>query len=260
MLSGIQELYRYRELVGMWAVREIKGRYTQSILGLAWAVFQPIALSLVYVLVFAYIVRVPSDGIPYPVFVFAAQLPWSFFSRGLLGAVPSIVTNMNLVTKIYVPRATFPLASIGAYLMDFVWGVAVLIVMMLWYGIPLNPAMPFVLVLFAIQLMLMGGLALLFAALNVFFRDIGQMLPLLLQIATYACPVIYSVSLVPERLRPYYMLNPMAVVIDGYRQVLFKGTLPDPAYTAIAAAISFAVFAIGFLIFRRLEDQFADVI
>ena len=260
MLTGIQELYSYRELVAMWALREIKGRYTQSVFGLAWAVFQPIALSLVYVLVFAYIVRVPSDGIPYPLFVFTAQLPWSFFSRGLSGAVPSIVTNMNLVTKIYVPRATFPLASIAAYFMDFVWGLLVLIAMMLYYAVPINAAMPFVIVLFAIQVLLMAGLALIASALNVFFRDIGQMLPLLLQIATYACPIIYSLSLVPERLRPFYMLNPMAVIIDGYRSVLFKGTLPDLGYVAIAAAISLAIFIAGFALFHSLEDQFADVI
>ena len=260
MLTGIQELYSYRELVGMWALREIKARYTQSVFGLAWAVFQPIALSLVYVLVFAYIVRVPSDGIPYPLFVFAAQLPWSFFSRGLLGAVPSIVTNMNLVTKIYVPRATFPLASIMACFMDFAWGLLVLIVMMLYYAVPVNPAMPFVIVLFVIQLLLMGGLALIASALNVFLRDISQMLPLLLQIAMYACPIIYSISSVPERLRPFYLLNPMAVIIEGYRSVLFKGTLPDFGYVAVAAAVSLAVFIIGFVVFRSLEDQFADVI
>lgn len=256
----MHELYLYRELVAMWALREIKARYTQSIFGLAWAVFQPIALSLVYVLVFAYIVRVPSDGIPYPLFVFAAQLPWSFFSRGLLGAVPSIVSNMNLVTKIYVPRATFPLASIMAYFMDFAWGLLVLIVMMIYYAVPLNAAMPFVVVLFFIQVLLMGGLALMASALNVFLRDINQMLPLLLQIAMYACPIIYSVSLVPERLRPFYLLNPMAVIIDGYRSVLFKGVLPDLSYVAIAAAISLAVFMAGFFVFRKLEDQFADVI
>lgn len=256
----MQEIYSYRELVGMWALREIKARYTQSVFGLAWAVFQPIALSLVYVLVFAYIVRVPSDGIPYPLFVFAAQLPWSFFSRGLLSAVPSIVTNMNLVTKIYVPRAIFPLASIMACFMDFAWGLLVLIVMMIYYVVPLNAAMPFVIVLFAIQVLLMGGLALIASALNVFLRDVSQMLPLLLQIAMYACPIIYSVSLVPERFRPLYLLNPMAVIIDGYRSVLFKGVLPDLGYIAIAAAISLAIFIAGFAIFRALEDQFADVI
>lgn len=259
MISGISELYARRELLLMWTMREIRARYTQSRLGLVWALFQPVVLSLIYVFV-ALILKIPSDGVPYPIFVYVAQLPWSFFSRGLLGAVPSIVGNMNLVTKIYVPRATFPLATIIAYFVDFVCGIGVLAVMMVFYRIPFTPALPFVFVLLFIQLMLMAGLGLLASALNVFQRDIGQVMPLLLQLATYACPIIYPLSQVPASIRPYYMLNPMAVIIDGYRQVIFKGTLPALQDVMIAAAVSLVALILGYVVFRQKEDQFADII
>ena len=259
MISGISELYARRELLLMWTMREIRARYTQSRLGLVWALFQPVVLSLIYVFV-ALILKIPSDGVPYPIFVYVAQLPWSFFSRGLLGAVPSIVSNMNLVTKVYVPRAVFPLSSIATCFVDFLIGIVVLILMMLAYRIPLNPAMPFLVVLLVIQMLLMSGLGLLFAAMNVFSRDIGQLLPLTLQIFVYLCPIIYPLSMVPERFRALYLLNPMATLIDGYRQVLFNGVIPDLRYIALAACIAVVVFIIGFALFRRVEDQFADVI
>jgi lipopolysaccharide transport system permease protein len=260
MLSGIKELYAFRELVGMWALREIRARYTQSIFGFAWAVFQPLALSLIFWFV-ASILRLPSDGIPYPIFVYVAQLPWSFFSRGLVGAVPSIVGNMNLVTKVYVPRAIFPLAAIASAFVDFLCGACVLAGMIVLYQVPIYSTLPFIIVLLIIQLLLMTGLAFFFTAINVFSRDIYQMLPLVLQIATYICPIIYPLSQVPERFRPLYLLlNPMAVIIEGYRQVLLHGQLPAPEYVIVAAAISLVVFIVGFSVFRSVEDQFADII
>lgn len=259
MLTAFKELYNYRELMGIWALREIRARYTQSFLGFAWALFQPAMMTITFILM-AYILRIPSDGIPYPIFVFVAQLAWSFFSRGLSGAIPSLTHNMSLVTKVYVPRATFPLASIAAYFVDFLCASVILIVMMAVYRIPLNPAMPFIIVLLVIQILLMAGLSLFGSALNVFSRDVGQLIPLFLQVATYLCPVIYPVSQVPERFRALYMLNPMAVIIDGYRLIIFQGKLPATQDVLIATGVSLAVFVIGFTVFHRLENQFADVV
>jgi lipopolysaccharide transport system permease protein len=210
--------------------------------------------------VFTRILQVDTGKVPYIVFVYVGQLFWSFFARGLLGAVPSIVANMSLVTKVYVPRATFPLAAIATYFVDFLCGTVVLVALMIFYSIPLQPTLPFVVVLLVIQVALMSGLGLLFAAINVRFRDVSQMLPLLLQLFFYACPIIYPLSLVPAALRSIYMLNPVAVLIEGYRLAIFDGVLPPPAQVALAAAISLIVFIIGFSVFRNMEDQFADII
>jgi lipopolysaccharide transport system permease protein len=260
MLAGVSELYQRRQLLWSWAQREIRARYKQSVLGFAWAVFQPLALSFMYILVFAYVVRVPSDGIPYPIFVYSAMLPWSYFSRALAGGMTSVVGNMGLVTKIYFPRAILPLASIGANLVDFLCGLVVLIGMMILYHTPVSAALAVLPLLLLIQIALSVGVALAGAALNVFYRDVSQMVPLILQLWMYASPIIYPISLVPERLRFWYMLNPMAVIIDAWRTILFNGTVPSWGWLGIATFISVAVLIGGFLIFRRLEDQFADVI
>ena len=260
ILENFRELYDYRELLWMWTLRGIKARYKQSLFGFAWAVFQPLALSAVYVLVFSYVVRVPSEGIPYPIFVYSAMLPWTFFARALGGGVPSVVGNMNLVTKIYFPRAIFPLSAIATSFVDFLCGVVVFVALMAYYRVPLNPAMGLLPALFLIQLLLTAGVSLGAAAINVFYRDVNQMVPLLLQIWMYACPIIYPVSLVPDWLRPWYMLNPMAGVIHAYRQVILKGQLPAWDTVGIAAGVSLIAFALGHLIFKRLEHQFADII
>ncbi len=260
LLAGFRELYDYRELLQTWALREIKARYKQSLFGFAWAIFQPLAFSAIYVLVFSYIFKVPSDGIPYPIFVYSAILPWTFFARAIVGGVPSIVANINLVTKIYLPRAMFPLAAIATHFIDFLCGLVVFIALMIYYRVPPNPAMGLLPVLFLIQLLLIAGVVLGASAINVFYRDVNQMTPLLLQLWMYACPIIYPVSLVPDWLRPWYMLNPMAVIIDAYRQVILKAQLPAWNHLGMAAIISLAVFCLGYVTFKRLEGRFADLI
>ena len=260
MLREFKHLYGYRELLLTWIVREVKARYIQSLFGFAWAIFQPLALTVVFTIVFSYIVRLPSDDLPYPIFVYSAMLPWSFFSRALIGGVESIVGNMSLVTKIYFPRAILPLAAVATHFVDFLCGVIVFIGLLIYYQVPLNPAMGLIPVLFLIQLLLTAGLALGAAAINVFYRDVKQMLPLLLQIWMYACPIIYPVSMVPDWLRPWYLLNPMAVVIDGYRETILKGQWPAWQGIATAAAVSILIFFAGYLAFERLEGRFADII
>lgn len=249
-----------RELLWVWTAREVRARYKQSFFGVGWAVFQPVALSAVFAVVFSYIVHVPSDGVPYPIFIYSAMVPWSFFARALTAALPSIVANMSLVTKIYFPREVLPIATVATHFVDYLCGLAVLIAMLAYYRVALTPALLLVPVILAVQLALMVGLALAAAAANVFFRDVNQMLPLLLQIWMYACPIIYPLSLVPPWLRPWYLLNPMAGIIDAHRQVIVKGALPDWHAFGIAAVVSVVVALAGYAMFEHLEDQFADVI
>ena len=258
--GGIRELYEYRELLWMWTLRDIKARYKQSLFGFAWAIFQPIALTIIFVVAFSYFVRLPSDGLPYPIFIYTAMLPWTFFTRALAMGIPSLVYNMNLVTKIYLPRATFPLATIATSFVDLACGVIVFVGLMAFYQVPLSPTLVILPVLFLIQLIIMTGLTLGAAAINVFYRDIGQMVPVLLQIWMYACPIVYPVSVVPERFRALYMLNPMAVVINGYRQVILQGQWPNWNEVGLATTISLVILVAGYLIFKRLENQFADII
>jgi lipopolysaccharide transport system permease protein len=258
--SGLKEIYEYRELLWLWSLRDIKARYKQSVFGFAWAIFQPLALTVIFVVAFSYFIRLPSDGLPYPLFVYSALLPWTLFTRSLSMGVPSIVYNMNLVTKIYLPRVTFPLAAILTSFVDFLCGLVVFIALMIYYRVPLQPSMFMLLGLFFIQFILMTGLTLGAAALNVFYRDISQMVPVLLQLWMYASPVIYPVSVVPAWLRPWYMLNPMAVIINGYRQALLQGELPPWGELALAAVISLVALVVGYIIFKRMEDQFADII
>jgi len=260
LFAGVKELAQYRELLWVWSVRELKARYKQSIFGFAWAIFQPIALTMAFVVAFSYFIKIPSDGIPYPIFSYSAMLPWTFFVRGLSLGIPSIVQNMSLVNKIYVPRMIFPLAAILTSFVDYLCGLVVFLGMMVFYRVELTPAMAFVPILFLIQLILMIGLTLGGAALNVYFRDISQMVPILLQLWMYASPIIYPLSQVPEWLRPYYMLNPMAVVLNGYRQTLFFNQLPDASYIGLAFAVSLLALFLGYFVFKKIEARFADII
>lgn len=260
LATQVKTLVGYRELFWMWVLRELKARYIQSLFGVAWAILQPIATSAIFVLVFALFVKIPSDGIPYPIFVFAAMLPWNFFTRSIGSGVVSIVANMNLVTKIYFPREILPLSTVFSNFVDFLCGAVVFIVLMIAYRVPARPSILLLPVLLLIQIILTAGISFLMSALNVYYRDVNQMTLLVLQLWMYACPIIYPTSLVPAWLLPYYLLNPMAVVIDGYRKVLIQGVLPDWGQLGIAAAISLFVLWFGYTIFKRMEDKFADVI
>jgi len=260
LVAGIKELSQYRELLWVWAGRELKARYKQSFFGFAWAVFQPIALTAAFVVAFSYFIQIPSDGIPYPIFSYSAMLPWTFFVRGLSLGIPSIVQNMNLVTKIYLPRMIFPLASIMTSFVDYLCGLVVFLGMMIFYRVELTPAIAFTPVLFLIQIILMVGLTLGASALNVYYRDISQMVPILLQLWMYASPIIYPLSQVPDWLRPYYMLNPMAVILNGYREILFFNRLPQLSHIGLAFAVSLVTLFIGYIIFKKVEARFADII
>ena len=260
MLQHIRRLYQYRELLLIWIAREVKVRYKQSLLGGAWAMLQPLSLMVVFSVIFTNFVKIPSDGVPYPVFSYSALLPWTFFATSVSFAVTALTQNMNLVTKIYFPREILPAAAVAAAFVDFLVASIVFVAMLLFYRMPLGAPLLLVPLLVAIQVLLTLGIVLFASAVNVFYRDVRFVVPLGLQIWMYATPIIYPVSVIPERLRGLYMLNPMADLMEAYRATTLRGALPDLGYLGNAAILSILVFVLGYLYFKRVEGRFADII
>ena len=259
-MKHIRALYRYRYLLWMWAVREIKVRYKQSVLGGAWAILQPLSLAIIFTVVFSLFARMPTDGVPYPLFAYAALLPWTLLSTSVSFAVPSLVNNMNLVTKAAFPREILPLAVVGAALVDFCVAAAIFVVMMVLYQLPLRWTLLWVPLLIGIQVTLILGVVLLGSAVSVFFRDVRFIVPLGLQLWFYATPVIYPESLVTPGLRTWYMLNPMAGMISSFRRVLLRGLHPVPLDLGPAVITSGVLCTAAYWFFKRVEKRFADII
>lgn len=243
-----------------WTSRNIRARYQQSVLGWFWAVIQPLSQVLIFTIVFTLFVPIDTGDTPYVLFSYVAIVPWTLLAASLPDMANSLVDNMTLVTKIYFPREVLPIAAMLARLMDFFVAAVLVIFLMLYYHMPSNPVgWLFIPIILAVELVLILGLGLLCAALNVFFRDVRSLIVLGLQIWFYASPIIYPVSLVPEKLRPFYYLNPMAGIISSYRAVLLEGQMPGP-YLGVAALISLVVFIAGYWFFKRVEFQFADIV
>ena len=259
-MKHIRRLFQYRYLLWMWILREVKIRYKQSILGGAWAILQPLSLAIIFSVVFSLFARVPTDGVPYPIFAYAALLPWTLLATSVSFAVPSLVNNMNLVTKASFPREILPLAVIGAAFVDFCVASTVFAVMMIIFQVPMRWTLVWVPLLVLIQILLILGVILLGSAINVFFRDVRFVVPLGLQLWLYATPVIYPISLVPERFRTLYMLNPMAGLIASYRRVILQGLPPAPLDLALATVLSCTLCVLAYWFFKRVERQFADII
>jgi lipopolysaccharide transport system permease protein len=257
---NLRELWEYRELLYFLIWRDVKVRYKQTALGAAWAILQPFLTMVVFSVFFGGLAKVPSDGIPYPVFSFAALVPWQLFAHALTESGNSLVASQNLITRVYFPRLVIPISAVLAGLVDFAIAFVVLLGMMAYYGIMPTTAiltLPLFLLL-AIATALAVGLWL--SALNVQYRDVRYTLPFLTQFWMYATPIAYSSSLVPERLRPLYGLNPMAGVVEGFRWALL-GKAGNVGPMLIVSALAVAVLLIGGLMyFRRMEDTFADVV
>ncbi len=260
MINHLRELWRYRELLWSWTGREIKVRYKQSLLGAAWAIVQPLGTALIFTVVFARFIHVPTDGIPYPIFSYAALLPWTFFATSVSLATDSLVRNMNLVTKIYFPREILPFASVLAGLLDFAIAAVVFVGMAIYYRVAFSWSVALVPLLLLIQVVLTLGVVLLASALNVFYRDVRFIIPLGLQLWMYLTPIIYPLSLVPERYRTLYLLNPMAGLIESYRRIIVQGEMPVLAQIAPAALVSFLLFLLAYAYFKQAEQVFADII
>lgn len=260
MSAYVSELIKARELLFTWTLRDFKVRYSQSVLGAAWAIVQPLSLMVVYSVIFSVFVRVPTDGIPYPVFAYTALLPWTFFANSLSFAIPSLVNNMNLVGKIYFPREILPLSAIIVCMVDFLIASSIFVLMLLFYRVAVGPVILLIPLVLLIQVILTFGISLLASAVNVFYRDVRFVIPLALQIWMYLSPIIYPVNLVPERFRPFYFLNPMAVLIDTYRRTILLNRMPDWPYLGLAALLSSLLTIVAYRYFKRAEREFADLI
>lgn len=260
MIGKLFPVIHARDLLIAWTNRTIRGRYQQSILGWLWAIVQPIASVAIFSIIFTKFVPVDTEGIPYPIFSYIAVAPWSFLSASLLDMTSSLVQNISLVTKVYFPREVLPLSAMLARLLDLSVSIGVLLVLFLIYQAPIyGPGLIFLPLVFLIQIILVLGIGFIASAANVFFRDVLPLLTLGIQLWFYASPIIYPYTLVPEWLRPYYFLNPMAGILESYRAVLLYHTTPSP-YLGVAAAEAILLLLFGYWLFKRLEFQFADII
>ena len=257
--SLLADLLEYRELIYALVSRDLRVRYKQTVIGAAWAVVQPLALMVVITVFFGYLGRFPSDGIPYPIFAYCALLPWLLFARSLFSGSTSVVANGALVQKIYFPRVILPGVVIASGLVDFAVALVALFVLMAYYGMTLTVAVFLapVFVLLAVATAL--GVSLFFAALDVRYRDVRHLLPLVTQVWMFASPIIYPASVVPEAFRPFYGLNPMVGVIEGFRWTLLPGAPPpDWSMLAVSTCAIVALLVGGYSYFSRAEPTFAD--
>jgi lipopolysaccharide transport system permease protein len=255
----IRELWEYREILYFLIWREIKLRYKQTALGVLWAVLQPTLTMIVFSVFFGRLARMPSDGVPYPVFAFCALLPWQLFAFSLTEASNSVVSNQRLITKVYFPRLLMPMAALGVGLVDFCIGFGLLLLLAAYYGVALGLPILTVPLWAGLALLTALSVSLWLSALNVKYRDVRFTVPFLAQIWMFATPVAYPTSLVPEAWRPFYALNPMVGVVDGFRWALF-GAQP-PRFTAAVSLVVVTILLTGGLFyFRRMERSFADLV
>ena len=257
---GLRELWQYRELLYFLTWRDIKVRYKQTALGAAWAIIQPFFMMVVFSLFFGRLARVPSDGIPYPVFSFCALLPWQLFAHALTESSNSLVGNQNLITKVYFPRLVIPMAAVLGGLIDFLIAFAILLLLMLYYGIVPGWA---IMTLPGFLLLAIGtalGVGLWLSALNVQYRDVRYTINFLVQFWLFATPVAYPSSLIPEKWRALYGLNPMAGVVEGFRWALLGKSEPPGMMLWVSVAVVVLLLLGGLYYFRRMEQEFADVV
>jgi lipopolysaccharide transport system permease protein len=256
---GWKELWASRELFYFLAWRDLKARYAQTAIGAGWAILQPLVSTLIFTLVFSYVVQVPSDGLPYAIFAFSAILPWSLFARSLERSTNSVVLEGGLIKKVYFPRLIIPLSSMFINVVDFAMGFLILIGMMAWYRITPTWSLLCVPLFVVVSLAAALSVSLWLSALNVKYRDVASVVPLLTQMWMFASPVLYPASLVPAEFRPLYGLNPMAGVIEGFRWALLGKAPPDWTMVAVSLFIVSLSLVGGVLFFKRVERTFADL-
>jgi lipopolysaccharide transport system permease protein len=257
---GLRPVWEYRELLYFLTWRDIKVRYKQTMLGVAWAIIQPFMMMVVFSIFFGRLAGVPSDGLPYPVFVFCALLPWQLFAHALSDSSNSVVANERLITKVYFPRLIIPLSAVLVGLVDFIFAFFVLLAMLVYYGIQPSGAIWTLPMFVLLALMTALSVGLWLSALNVQYRDVRYTVPFLTQLWLFLSPVAYPSSLVPEPWRPLYGLNPMAGVVEGFRWALLgKAEGPGPLLGISVIAVVLLLVS-GLYYFRRFERTFADVV
>ncbi len=257
---NLVEIWRYRELLYFFTWRDLKVRYKQTTIGVAWALLQPFMTTVAFSLTFGYLTGLSSDSAAYPVFSYAALLPWTFFAAAINRAGMSLVSDANMISKVYFPRLIVPIAAVLAITVDLLIAFVLLLVMLLFYGIMPGAgvlSLPFFVLM---ALMTAFGVGFWLASLNVKYRDVVYVLPFLTQFWLFVTPVAYSSSIIPERWRLLYGLNPMAGVVEGFRWALLGQGRPPDTYIAVSIFVTVALFVSGLFYFRRTESEFADVV
>lgn len=262
MMGKVRTFMAYRELLWVLTLREIQIRYTQSILGIVWAILQPVAMMLAFTLVFSLLIKVNTEPTPYPLFAYSGLIFWTFFSNSLNRAIPSLEVNAPLIRKIYLPREFFPMSAVLGAFFDFLISALVLVGLMVYYhtSVHLTANVLYLIPILMIQMIFTFGLCFFTSAFNVYYRDVKHALPFLIQVWMYLTPVAYSADLVPPRFQTFYYLNPMAGIIVNFRRVTLDGVGPDLGYLGIAAGGAIFLFAAAYLYFKRVEMEFADVV
>jgi lipopolysaccharide transport system permease protein len=256
----LRELWEYRELLYFLTWRDIKVRYKQTALGAAWAIIQPFMTMVVFSVFFGKLARMPSDGVPYPIFSYAALVPWTFFANGLSQSSASLVSSANLIRKVYFPRLAVPIATVLSEAIDFVLAFSVLLAMMLFYGIVPGVRAIWLPLFVALALVTSLGAGLWLAALNVKFRDVRYVVPFLTQFWMFSTPIAYPSSLLEEPWRTFYGVNPMAGVVEGFRWALLGVGSAPRGMLIVSSAAACALLVSGMFYFRRIEKTFADVV
>jgi lipopolysaccharide transport system permease protein len=256
----LSSVWRHRELLQFLVLRELKLRYKQAALGAAWAILQPLLAALIFTVVFGVFARLPSEGLPYALFALAAVLPWTYFAEAVRRSSVGLVEDAELIRKIYFPRLILPAAAVIAPLVDFLVSLGVVAAVMTWYRVPPTGSILLLPLFLALTAVLSFALGLWLGPLNARYRDVKHMLPFVLQVWMYASPVVYPLSLVPERWRLLYSLNPMVGVIEGFRWSLLGAAAPDPTAIEVTLVLTSALLIGGLPFFKGAERTFADVI
>ena len=256
----LKSIWEYRELLYFLVWRDLKVRYKQTSIGIGWTVLQPLIAMVIFTVIFGHFAKIPSDGVPYPIFAFCGLLPWTYFATALNRCMVSVVADAQLVSKIFFPRLLLPIAGTISGVIDFFISLGLFLGLMVWYGFVVTwwlLTLPLFLMLALLTALAVG---LWVSALNVRYRDVSYTIPFLIQVWMFASPVIYPVSMIPEKYRSLYSLNPMAGVIEGFRWALLGKANPDFSVMAVSVVVVIGVLAGGLVFFRRMERTFADIV
>ncbi len=259
MPIDIHELWNYRELLGSFIKRDVKIRYKQTALGFLWVIIQPLFMVLIFSIFFGGLAKVPSDEVPYPLFVLAGLLPWTLFAEGLTRSTTSMVTNAQIMTKVYFPRLVMPISGILSPLVDFIVSLSLLAVFMTYYGVIPTLNVIFLLLFVLLALLTSLGVGLWLSALNVKYRDFQYTVPFIIQLWMFSSPVVYPASLLPQSLKFLYGLNPMAGVIEGFRWALLGTEMPG-LMILVSTGVVILLLISGMFYFRRMEQYYADIV
>lgn len=257
---NLKEVWEYRELLGILAWRDVSVRYKQSIVGIGWAIIQPLMTMIIFTIIFGMFAKLPSDGLPYPIFSYCALLPWNYFARSLGDSSDSLIGSSHLITKVYFPRLILPISKVFAGLIDFAIAFSILLGMMVWYGIAPTKGLLALPLFIGIAMLAALGIGIWFTALNVRYRDVKFVVPFLVQFWMYASPVAYSTSIIPEKWQWIYGLNPMVGVIEGFRWAMLGKAAPSITLLLVPCIIVVAILLSGLYYFKRMEKTFADII